>query len=80
MTPREKVKKMMSWFDEIHIDHRKDIAYSFANLTLEEKKYILNNSIDTFIFEFQDATLVYSDGSARTDFYWNEVKNEINKL
>jgi len=76
MTPKEKVEKMMSWFDEVHIDHRKDIAYSFAHLTIEEKKYILNKSLDEIL---KSQNNIYGVNNRATTFYL-EVKKEIEKL
>jgi site-specific DNA-adenine methylase len=76
MTPKEKAEKMISWFDEIHIDHKKDIAYSFAHLTLEEKKYILNKSIDEIL---KSQNNIYGVNNKATKFYL-EVKKEINNM
>jgi hypothetical protein len=76
MTAKTKAKELMAFFDKIHYNHDKEIAYTFDHITIEERKIMVlqlcNEYLNTIDGLFMPDSIAYN--------HWTEVKKEIEKL
>lgn len=96
MTAKEKAVELITFFDKIQIESNKNIAYLFNHLGMYDRQKMVLKVIDEIIKELKKLNvevlhtnygekLTEINGEIITNYasliwYWNQVKQEIEKL